>query len=365
MTQSFSLECATSARSFQKTRRFPTLLRHTLAAAAVAATIHAVPAQADIWGYVDETGRAHMASEKIDSRYQLFFKGTKRVNAPESLKSAPTEATPVVAAADPDAAEAIRNSERFRRTAGQTNAKRFESLIEQAAKVHKIDPALVKAVVAVESAFQPDAVSPKGARGLMQVIPDTAERYGVVSDKKKSTAEKLLDPVTNLNVGIQHLRMLMSMFASNIELVLAAYNAGEGNVLKHANKIPPFRETQEYVKKVKEFYAGFAPTPKNVEAKPVQLALATPGRSGGGAVSATVPAVTVSAALVTPAAYPAPAATGNAAPAESATTGPTSATAKPVATEPADGGPVPVFRPIPDSSEPNPEQMLQHALATS
>src|SRR4029079_16984559 len=96
----------------------------------------------------------------------------------------------------------------------------------------------------------------------MQVIPDTAERYGIVGDHKRSAGQKLLDPATNLRVGIAHLSNLMSMFAANLELALAAYNAGEGAVLKYAKKIPPYPETQEYVKLVKQFYAGFLPPAK-------------------------------------------------------------------------------------------------------
>jgi hypothetical protein len=167
---------------------------------------------------------------------------------------------------------------------------------------------LVKAVMAVESAFQPDAISPKGAHGLMQVIPDTAERYGVVGDRKKSTGQKLLDPTTNITVGIQHLANLMTMFKSNLELVLAAYNAGEGNVQKYAMKIPPFPETQEYVKLVKQFYAGFQPAKKEPVMQVAQAAVPTkvavPTVQIKWSASVPAPAVVVPLSMATATAMP-------------------------------------------------------------
>ena len=383
MTQPNSLENARRARSFQakSIARPDRSLRLAVASGVLLVALgSALPARADIWGYVDETGRAHMASEKLDSRYTLFYKGTKKVGGPEMAKaaqsSAPAPAAPVataVALVD-TAAEAFRNSAQFKRTTAQANVEKFEPLIHEAATLHKVDPALVKAVVAVESSFQPDAVSPKGARGLMQVIPPTAERYGIVSDKKRSAEQKLLDPATNLKVGAQHLAMLMTMFSSNLELVLAAYNAGEGAVLKYAKKIPPFRETQEYVKKVQQFYAGFGPTKKEkAEPKPVQLAQAASAKmiEWSKAPAAQAPVV-VPAGLVVPAAYIPNAAATTATPVIPASMGATAAqqgspadaaahgssgTTAPAATE--SSGPLPVFRPITtDQHEPKPESVL-------
>jgi soluble lytic murein transglycosylase-like protein len=276
------------------------LLKIGLATVLVAAAlVRGGPARADIWGYVDATGRAHMASEKIDDRYQLFFKGTQKVGGPASPASAAPSASPAaVAGVDAATTETFRQSARFIRTSTQSNVKRFEPIIERTAKAHRLDPALIKAVVAVESSFQPDAVSPKGARGLMQVIPDTAERYGVVGDRKQSAAQKLLDPATNLRVGIAHLSNLMSMFAANLELALAAYNAGEGAVLKYAKKIPPYPETQEYVKLVKQFYAGFLP-PSKAQPAAAKMMLAanaaTPAAIGSPASDAQLAAAGLSA----------------------------------------------------------------------
>ncbi len=122
-----------------------------------------------------------------------------------------------------------------------------------------IDPALVKAVIAAESGFNPQAVSPKGAIGLMQVIPDTGARYGVTGDARRTAAQKLADPKINITTGVRYLSDLLRMFSGNLELVLAAYNAGEGAVQKHGNDIPPYAETQNYVKTVMQFYRYYNP----------------------------------------------------------------------------------------------------------
>jgi soluble lytic murein transglycosylase-like protein len=230
------------------------------AAFVAVAALRVGAAHAEIWGFVDADGRAHVAYERLDDRYTLFFKGPRR-DAPTDAASDPPVAAPEPTPAGVDAATAaaFRRSALFIRTATQSNVRRFEPMIERTAKAHRVDPALVKAVIAVESDFQPDAISSKGAHGLMQVIPETAERYGIVGDPRRSAAQKLLDPATNLQVGIRHLSNLLAMFPSNLELALAAYNAGEGAVVKYAMRIPPFPETQEYVRLVKQFYAGFLP----------------------------------------------------------------------------------------------------------
>jgi soluble lytic murein transglycosylase-like protein len=119
----------------------------------------------------------------------------------------------------------------------------FDSYIRQASRTYQIDPALVKAVIHVESDFNPLAISPKGARGLMQLMPQTAARY---------QEKDLFSPVTNINTGVRHLAALMKRYPNNIKLVLAAYNAGEHNVDRYKG-IPPFKETQEYVKKVLKY----------------------------------------------------------------------------------------------------------------
>jgi soluble lytic murein transglycosylase-like protein len=148
-------------------------------------------------------------------------------------------------------------------------------MIVRYAKQESVDVALVKAVVAVESAFEPEVVSPKGAIGLMQVIPETAQRYGVNDDQRRSVAQKLLDPAINLRIGTHHLAALLALFANDVPLALAAYNAGEAIVVRYDNQIPPYPETQEYVKLVQQFYAMFRPPPPvPASTKPARITIA-------------------------------------------------------------------------------------------
>jgi soluble lytic murein transglycosylase-like protein len=117
-------------------------------------------------------------------------------------------------------------------------------LAEDAARRHGLDPALVLSVVAVESGFRPEAVSPKGAQGLMQLMPRTAASLGV-SDA--------LDPEQNLDAGVRHLEALLKLYGGDLTRALAAYNAGQGAVARHGG-IPPYRETRAYVRRVLERY---------------------------------------------------------------------------------------------------------------
>jgi soluble lytic murein transglycosylase-like protein len=128
---------------------------------------------------------------------------------------------------------------------------RAEHPIDTIARRHGVDPLLVRAVIRVESNFDPRAVSPKGAAGLMQLMPETAMRYGV---------ENRFDPTQNVDGGVRYLRDLMAMFDGNLSLALAAYNAGEGAVLKYGRRIPPYPETQQYVVWVRSFYDQFRRT---------------------------------------------------------------------------------------------------------
>ncbi len=118
------------------------------------------------------------------------------------------------------------------------------ALVEQAARRRGLDPALVLAVVSVESGFRPEAVSPKGAQGLMQLMPRTAASLGV---------EDALDPEQNLDAGVRHLEALLKLYGGNLTRALAAYNAGQGAVARHGG-VPPYRETRDYVRRVLERY---------------------------------------------------------------------------------------------------------------
>lgn len=120
----------------------------------------------------------------------------------------------------------------------------YGELIFETARRFELSPALVTAVIRAESAFDVEAVSPKGARGLMQLMPATAERFGV-------SESLLFEPASNVEAGVRYLSWLSERFDAEVPRVLAAYNAGEANVDRY-DGVPPFRETQNYVKKVME-----------------------------------------------------------------------------------------------------------------
>jgi soluble lytic murein transglycosylase-like protein len=135
---------------------------------------------------------------------------------------------------------------------GAVNSDLFDALIASAARAHGQDVSLLRAIIHVESGFNPSAVSAKGAIGLMQLMPATARRIGVDTSQRA-----LFDPATNINAGARYLRVLMDMFAGRPELAIAAYNAGEGAVIRYRRQIPPYPETQGYVKKVLAQYSQY------------------------------------------------------------------------------------------------------------
>ena len=125
---------------------------------------------------------------------------------------------------------------------------RYDDHVQAAAREHGVDAALIHAVISAESGYNQFARSPKGARGLMQLIPATAARYG---------ATNLLDPRQNIDAGTRYLKDLMGMFGNDLRLALAAYNAGEGAVMRYGN-IPPYQETRQYVPKVLAYYKRYS-----------------------------------------------------------------------------------------------------------
>lgn len=190
------------------------------------------PAYADMWTFVDDHGAKHSASTYVPTGA-----------AGRSVTS--LELSPGFMAIKP--------------------------LVRTAADANQLDMALLQAVIAAESGFDSAAVSPKGAVGLMQVMPATAQRYGLASDKGGSVSAKLADPRTNINTGARYLRDLMNLFPGQLELAVAAYNAGEGAVQRAGNKIPVYKETQNYVRSVMHLYNRLNPKSQRMVAS-MQLA---------------------------------------------------------------------------------------------
>jgi len=172
-------------------------------------------AYADIYSFVDAAGVTHFSNVPVDQRYRLLL------------------ATPVEAGAEPRPGKWLAKSALY------------DPMIERAARSAAVRPELVRAVIVVESAFNPRAVSKRGAQGLMQLRPATARRYGV-SDA--------FDPEQNITAGAHYLRDLLARFGNNLELTLAAYNAGEDAVERYGRSIPPFSETRQYVPAVMRVY---------------------------------------------------------------------------------------------------------------
>ena len=185
----------------------------------------ALPAAADIYSYKDERGVVHFTNiPQGDKRFKLVRKEEGTSDYARSA-GAPQYSLP--------SAEAI---------------KKYSPLVSSIAHSMGVDVALVHAVISAESGYNPVAVSRAGARGLMQLMPETAKRYGVTN---------IHDPVENITGGVRYLRDLLMMFNGNMELAIAAYNAGENAVIRAGNRIPPYAETVQYVPKVIGFYRKF------------------------------------------------------------------------------------------------------------
>lgn len=208
-------------------------------------------ARADLYGYVDEQGQAHLANHPVDERYQLFQRGT--LPGPDAadrsavLADATTPGLGATLSRDslPPPSPVANVGTATPPAVDPQAAARFSRLISRTAREFGLDVQLLHSIVTVESAYNPQAVSPKGAVGLMQVMPDTGKRFGVTL---------LTDPRQNLQAGARYLRFLLERFNHDLPLVIAAYNAGEGAVQKYRNTIPPFRETRDYVAKVLASY---------------------------------------------------------------------------------------------------------------
>ena len=205
--------------------------------------LSAMPIGADVFKYVDADGKIYFTDEPLKGRkYKLEWK--------RESKKLITENQRRLAALSAYKSKSKRVS-KPRRGKAVTLPKalskrraRFAALIEANARRYKLQPELLHAVIRTESAYNPSAVSHAGATGLMQLMPATAARYGV---------NDIRDPTQNIRGGAAYLRELLDMFDQDLRLALAGYNAGEGAVMKYGRRIPPYKETQNYVRKVMQF----------------------------------------------------------------------------------------------------------------
>ena len=241
-------------------RRFGPRLLLPLALCLWQAGAHA----SDIFGYVDEKGVAHFALRQTDPRYQPFLRGGKSLDGANGMRPVGRQGGKGVidgmgpmtldARGAPDEKTTQTSQARVRLFEASPAFRPAKTALHQAARQHAIDYELLQALIATESGFNTLAVSPKGAIGLMQLMPETAQRYGVEADGRRTLESKLHDPLINIATGARHLRNLIAMFGGDLRLALAAYNAGEGAVQRAGNRIPDYRETQNYVKTVLQIY---------------------------------------------------------------------------------------------------------------
>ena len=179
----------------------------------LAALTSSAPACADIYRYEDPEGTLHFTDAPTDGRFKVFMKDIKK---DKKLRTA------------------------FKLSGCSRNPAEFEPIIASCSREFGVDSSLVKAVIHAESGYNPNAVSPKGAQGLMQLMPKTAQGLKVTD---------CLNPSDNIRGGVRYLRFLLDTFKGNESLALAAYNSGLSKVAKYGG-IPPYPETQDYVAKV-------------------------------------------------------------------------------------------------------------------
>jgi soluble lytic murein transglycosylase-like protein len=194
-------------RMRRRVQRFVTVLLAALALLAGAVS----PARADIYYFEDPDGVMHFTNVPVDGRFRFKEK---------------------------------ENAKKVKVFVYESNERQFDPMIHKVAKQEGIDPALLRSLISVESGFDPVAISPKGAMGLMQLMPETAKRLGV---------NNAFHPEENLEAGARHLRTLMEKYEGDLQLALAAYNAGEKAVEAY-DGIPPFLETETYVREVLRRY---------------------------------------------------------------------------------------------------------------
>jgi hypothetical protein len=206
-------------------------------ACTAACAVAVAPVQAALWGFVDGGGVAHVAGEQVDSRYTLLH-DDKGSDAP-ALAKVPGKS---------DGPARLLTWMEF-----APEVKSLQHLLRDAQRQTGVDVELMKALIAVESKFDAKAVSPKGAVGLMQITPDTADRYATRGESAVPAERRLLDPRTNILTGARMLADLTRRLG-RIDLALAAWNAGEGHVQRAGGRVPDIGETRAHVHLVLELY---------------------------------------------------------------------------------------------------------------
>jgi hypothetical protein len=185
-----------------------------------------------LWGYVDGAGLAHFASSQVDSRYEQVLRETDGRRVPGKTQGTVGLLTWLEISPD---------------------VKALQPVLDEAARTTGVDEELLKAVITVESNYNPRAVSPRGAVGLMQLTPVTADRYGTRQERETPAAERMLDARTNVFTGARMLADLTRRYGG-IDIALAAWNAGEGTVRKAGGQMPDIAETEAHVHMVLELY---------------------------------------------------------------------------------------------------------------
>lgn len=180
----------------------------------------AAPAKSDIYKYVDNEGVMHFTDAPTDRRFKIFMRDLKK---DRKLRT------------------------NFKIAATYRNKAEFEPLIKSLASEYGVDSSLIKAVIHAESGYNPNAVSPKGAQGLMQLMPKTAQGLKVSNS---------FDPKENIRGGVRYLRFLLDTFKGDVTLALAAYNAGLNRVSQYGG-IPPYQETRNYVSRVLSYQKSY------------------------------------------------------------------------------------------------------------
>ena len=220
------------------------LRRSVLVGTAVSLLLAAVPASAELAILTDGDYVKVEGYELLGERMRLHLAGggsltlaLSRLERVVDDEVEPPAPAPAVAPAAPPAGFEMRFQQGH-----SVPTTPYGEVLYEAARRHQLNPALLAAVARAESAFDPSALSPKGARGILQLMPATAERFGV-------RAARLWDPASNVEAGARYLRFLVDEFEGDLRHVLAAYNAGEGAVRRYGG-VPPYRETRGYVDRI-------------------------------------------------------------------------------------------------------------------